>query len=229
MKLRFKIAIIGVVIICIAAMLLIGYNMNKDKYIEENEKEDAQLVTEYTEVEDALENTTEEIEFENEVEHETEPVIEMEPIEEVEPTKEGEVIEETEPTTEVIEETEPIEEKPVFYLSDYERQVVECLVMGESGAEPYDGQVLVAQCILNACLKDGLQPSQVRKQYGYYGWHNNPSESVKDAVSAVFDDGYKITEELILYFYAPKYSSGRWHETQCFVIELGGHRFFSEW
>lgn len=163
---------------------------------------------------------------------ENEPIIEDEQIAEIEPVTETESTEETE--TIIITETEPVTEpvteaEPAFYLTDDERRVVECLVMGESGAEPYDGQILVAQCILNACLKDGLQPSQVKKQYGYYGWHNSPSESVKDAVSAVFDNGYKITDELILYFYAPKYSSGSWHETQKFVIQVGGHKFFAEW
>lgn len=121
------------------------------------------------------------------------------------------------------------ESQPIFYLSDEERLVAECIVMGESEGESYEGQVLVVQCLLNACLKDGLQPSEVREKYMYAGWNEKPSESVKDAVSAVFDNGYKVTEEFILYFYAPKYSKGKWHETQRFVIEVGGHCFFAEW
>lgn len=129
--------------------------------------------------------------------------------------------------------TKPTENKGktnvAFYLSDYERRIVECIVMGESGSEPYNGQVLVAQCILNACLKDGLQPSSVRRKYQYSGWNNNPSQSVKNAVSAVFDKGYKITNERILYFYAPKYCTSKWHESQKFVCEVGGHRFFAQW
>lgn len=130
------------------------------------------------------------------------------------------------------EESEVIaseEFQPVFQLSDEERLVAECIVMGEANGEPYDGQVLVAQCLLNACLKDDLQPSEVRTKYKYSGWNENPSESVKNAVNAVFDDGYKVTDEFILYFYAPKHSKGTWHETQRFVIEVGGHRFFAEW
>ena len=126
---------------------------------------------------------------------------------------------------EVIEE----EKEPLFYLDDYQRQVAEKIVMGESEGEPYDGQILVAQCILNACLKDGLQPSEVRYKYQYSGWNEEPSESVKEAVRAVFDDGYKVVDDFILYFYAPKYASGKWHETQKFIIEVGGHRFFAEW
>ena len=120
------------------------------------------------------------------------------------------------------------EPEPVFVLSDYERRVAECIVMGESGGEPYDGQVLVAQCLLNACLKEDIQPSVARIKYGYAGWNNSPSNSVKSAVSKVFDQGYKITEECILYFYAPVYGITGWHESQKFVIEIGGHRFFAE-
>lgn len=125
------------------------------------------------------------------------------------------------------EEVEEPEPEPAFYLSDKERQIVECIVAGEARGESYEGQVLVAQCLLNACLKDDLQPSEVRKKYKYSGWYENPSESVKNAVSAVFDDGYKVTEEPILYFYAPKLVKSKWHETQRFVIEVGCHRFFA--
>lgn len=132
-----------------------------------------------------------------------------------------------EPTTEIT--TDVNVETPSFLLSNYERWIVECVVMGESGNEPYDGQILVAQCMLNACLKDDIQPSKVRTKYKYSGWKDKPTDSVKNAVSAVFDDGYRLTDEFILYFYAPKYSKGRWHETQRFVIEVGGHRFFAEW
>jgi spore germination cell wall hydrolase CwlJ-like protein len=117
----------------------------------------------------------------------------------------------------------------VFYLSDYERKVVECIVMGESGGESYHSQVLVAQCILNGCKKEGVQPSVLRTKYRYSGWHNNPTNSVKKAVSDVFDNGYKLTNEPILYFYAPALCTSAWHESQRFVIELDGQRFFAPW
>ena len=146
-------------------------------------------------------------------------------------TKETTISETTtkETTTEAITSNPTDGGASYFYLSDYERRVVECVVMGESGGESYEGQVLVAQCILNACIKEGLQPSQVRNTYQYSGWNSYPSESVKRAVSAVFDNGCKITNEKILYFYAPEYCSSPWHESQKFVREVGGHRFFAEW
>lgn len=114
-----------------------------------------------------------------------------------------------------------------FYLSDEEREVVENIVMGESGGEPYEGQLLVAQCIVNAAIKEGLQPSDIRTEYQYSGWNEQPSESVKLAVSAVFDNGEKVVEETVLYFYAPDKVESDWHESLTFVIEVGGHRFFS--
>lgn len=160
--------------------------------------------------------------IEKETEVVTESIIEKVAKEVTEQTKSG-----AEPNKE--NDRLAINDESTFYLNDYERQVAECIVMGESGTESYKGQILVAQCLLNACLKDSLQPSQVRKVYKYSGWNSNPSESVKNAVSEVFDNGYKVTNEYILYFYAPKYCRGKWHETQKFVTEVGGHRFFAEW
>lgn len=103
------------------------------------------------------------------------------------------------------------------------------MVMGEANGESYDGKILVAQCIYNACVKDDLQPSQVREQYQYSGWNENPSKDVQEVVTAVFDYGYQLTDEPILYFYAPKYSSGGFHETQRYVLTEGGHKFFARW
>ena len=119
--------------------------------------------------------------------------------------------------------------KAAFRLSDYERRVVECMVMGESGSESYKGQLLVAYCILNACKKDGLQPSEVRRIYKYSGWHDSPTKSVKKAVSSIFDDGYRPINDTPLYFYAPKYCNSSWHETQRYICTVGGHKFFGRW
>lgn len=120
------------------------------------------------------------------------------------------------------------EPTPYYELTEEERQVVENIVMGEAGAEPYDGQMLVAQCILNACERDNLLPSEVRMEYKYSGWNENPTDSVKLAVKEVFDNGVKAIDEPILYFYAPAICNSSWHESQVFVVEVGGHRFFKE-
>lgn len=127
--------------------------------------------------------------------------------------------------------------KPVaFKLSDYERQVLINIVSGEAGYDGYESQWAVATCLYNACKRDGLQPSQVRKRYQYSGWKTNlKSESPKaynnvvKAVSTVFDDGYRITNEPILWFYAPKYCRGTFHNTQKYVGTWGTQKFYAPW
>lgn len=135
----------------------------------------------------------------------------------------------SEPTVESVVSEEPVEEEPLFQLSEYQRSVVECMVMGEAGGEPYEGQVMVAHCILSACLKEDLQPSEVRINYKYSGWNEHPSESVKEAVTAVFDRGEFIVDDTPLFFYAPKWCNSKWHETQRYICTIGGHKFFGEW
>jgi TolA-binding protein len=115
-----------------------------------------------------------------------------------------------------------------YSLTPQERNLIERVVMAESGGESYKGQMLVAQCILNACEIDGIRPAKVIKKYAYAKARPEPSESVKLAVSAVFDKGETVTDEPIVYFYAPKIVKSEFHESQIFCVEEGGHRFFAE-
>lgn len=114
-----------------------------------------------------------------------------------------------------------------FRLSESERKVAECIVQGEAGGEDFTGKCLVAQCLVNACIESNIQPSEARKQLKYSGYSKNVSDETKLAVSEVFDHGYQVVAEPILYFYAPKLCKGKWHETQQFVIEHGNHKFFA--
>lgn len=128
-----------------------------------------------------------------------------------------------------------------FYpLSDYERWLVESIVAGESGIEPYWGKVGVASCILNACLLEDKRPEEIQTMYGYAGWkpiekfeseclaaygNTNLSDEVREAVNQVFDRGEVLSTEIL--WFCSNYSA--WHESQKFVIEIGGHRFFAPW
>ena len=123
---------------------------------------------------------------------------------------------------------EPSEAPVRFYLSASERDTVERVVMAESGGESFEGQMLVAQCILNAAEKEGVQPSEAVVIYSYTSSRPDPTQSVKDAVAAVFDRGETVVDEPILYFYNPALVTSDFHESQIFVIEEGGHRFFAE-
>jgi spore germination cell wall hydrolase CwlJ-like protein len=119
-------------------------------------------------------------------------------------------------------------DRPRYSLTEAERDLVERVVMAESGGESYKGQMLVAQCILNACEIDGIRPAKVVKKYVYAKARPEPSDSVKRAVSAVFDKGETVTDEPIVYFYAPKIVKSEFHESQRFVLAEGNHKFFAE-
>lgn len=140
-----------------------------------------------------------------------------------------------ESTEEIAPENEPQNPNPTpfFPLSDKNRQIVCYIVAGEAGNEPMEGKMLVAQCLLHAMVKDQISVSEVRKKYLYSGWCEDLESTapkawaeVCEAVSRVFDNGEFVSDKPILFFYAPKYAKGGWHETLNHDQELGGHRFF---
>lgn len=126
--------------------------------------------------------------------------------------------------------TEPASASLVVYyeLTEEERDLVERVVMAEAGAEPYEGQMAVAQCILNASLLEDLRPTQVVNKYQYAEARPAPSDSVKEAVAAVFDEGEKVIDPEAIFFYAPARVASTWHESQTCVATIGGHKFFKE-
>lgn len=124
-------------------------------------------------------------------------------------------------------------DKPFYPITEDDRYVIECIVAGEAKGEPTEGKMAVAQCLLNAMAKDGLSASDVRKKYQYSGWddklqNSNPDcwAEVVEAVSRVFDDGEFVSENPILYFYAPKRVYSRWHESLNHAVTIDGHKFF---
>lgn len=135
----------------------------------------------------------------------------------------------TAPTTTTTTTTEPAPEgEPYYALTDWERDLVERVVMAEAGGEEFDGQIAVAQCILNASELRHLRPSEAVKVLKYTKARPEPTEQVKQAVAAVFDDGYKLFDRDVIYFYAPALVTSTWHESQDYVTTIGCHRFFKE-
>jgi len=121
-----------------------------------------------------------------------------------------------------------LEDSVRYKLTAEERELIESVVTAEAVGEPFAGQVAVAQCILNACEKDSIRPLEALAKYKYAKSRPDPEGTVPEAVAAVFDDGWYVTTEPILYFYAPDRVASGWHESQNFVIEINGHRFFTE-
>lgn len=144
----------------------------------------------------------------------------------------------TEEVIQEVNEVEEVEEEKVlehiettFSLSDEERYIVEQVVMQECGHEPYEGIVAVAQCIYNTAIYKEMSPADVVSVPGQYASPSKEAanEDVKKAVSQVFDSEEFCVEEPIMFFYAPKYSAGTWHESSPnleYVCTIGGHKFF---
>lgn len=154
------------------------------------------------------------------------PKAESEPI----TTTSVRVTETTTPAALVTETTTTTTEAPAAYypMTDEERMVVEQVVMAEAGGESYEGQMAVAQCILNACFKRDMRPIEAIENGGYTSYRPDPSESVKEAVEAVFGCGEKVVTDETIYFYAPALCTSEWHESQVYTCTIGGHRFFEE-
>lgn len=155
-----------------------------------------------------------------------------------EPETEPEV-EETEP---VVEETEAVEEETeaeeISYtsaghieLSDYDRTLLEGLVMGEAGGYGYEGSALVAQAIHDSMIESGTTSVEaIASEYQYdASMCNEPTSAVKEAVSFIFDCDGRAVDHRILYFYASDIVSSDWHESQNFVTSCGSIRFFDKW
>lgn len=132
----------------------------------------------------------------------------------------------------VPEETAPAEKEttaeiePVHFLSPVEFETACHIVEGEASDQDYTGKALVAECLLNACDLDGIEPTEARVRYKYAGWSETVTEDTIKAVIDVFTHGILPTDRHILYFYDPRYCESTWHETQIFVTEYGCHRFF---
>lgn len=121
---------------------------------------------------------------------------------------------------------------PFFEISNQDRATIQYIVAGEAGYESMEGKMAVCQTLLNAMKKEGCNAKQVRKIYQYSGWKTNlNTESpenwaeVKEAVNRIFDEGEFVSENPILFFYAPKYSSGKFHRTLPHDQMIGGHSF----
>lgn len=156
---------------------------------------------------------------------------------------------------EQVEKTSTYRYAYLIHLTDSERHVVESIVAGESGNQPFDGKKLVAQAVYNGMLRDNMSPSQVRKQYSYDGYkdidefekeclkaygNTNAADECRQAVKEIFNDCSMPTDDFVLFFYAPAHSKGTWHENAktlkpiTYVKEdgsatnyIGGHKFFA--
>lgn len=131
------------------------------------------------------------------------------------------------PTTDSVAEDRPTYENTCAYDYEYVLRVV----AAECRGEPYEGQMAVAQCILNTAWARSMTPEEVVKEKNQYAKpvsNLEHIELVREACDAVFFRGETVTDEPIRFFYATRngfVSEG--HERRYeFVMQIGDHKFF---
>ena len=115
----------------------------------------------------------------------------------------------------------------------YDFDYVVGVVAAESRGEPYEGQVAVAQCILETSEKRMMTPEEVVKMKNRYAIPCETQEEkdlVMDACIDVFIHGEKAFDEPIEYFYSTRGGFvSDWHENKLeYVATIGNHKFFKE-
>ena len=119
----------------------------------------------------------------------------------------------------------------VVYLSDDDRDITERILMGEAGSQGFEGMALVAQCIRDTYVNGSY--SSIRElliDNGYYGSTSiTPSQTAKDVVTYIFDQGGSAVQHEIRVFYASNLCSSPWHESQEYVCSYGYVRYFDFW
>ncbi len=114
-----------------------------------------------------------------------------------------------------------------YELTDDERSLVECAVMCEAGGEGEKGQMMVAQCILDASVWNESSVSETIDEYQIVARSNTEvTDEVKNSVKRVFDNGERVTEEKADLWYNPAITPSEFHESQEYIITVGSHRFF---
>ena len=149
---------------------------------------------------------------------------------------------------ETVAPTEPVTEPPEYFmveisnpdaaydpqpihLNDYEYDLAARIVMREFGNGGYKACCLQAQALRDAVLYTGTSVESVYHsyQYDYYSLDYEPNQDCYNAIDFIFEQGGLAVQHRILFMYCPEYATSSWHESQNFVVEYGGVRFFDAW
>lgn len=115
-------------------------------------------------------------------------------------------------------------------LSDKDRDLLERLCYGEFGDGGFTGAALVAQAVRDAMNTYGISSvKQVIKQFSYDGRTDHAAgQTIKDAVTYVFDMDKAAVQHRIIYMYDTAYVDSEFHETQNYVCTFKTTRFFDK-
>ena len=114
-----------------------------------------------------------------------------------------------------------------IYLTEDDRYLIAKTIMREFGDGGY-----MACCLQAQAFRDAMVLSKASAEYTYHYFQydayplvKEPSSECYEAVDYIFDGNMAVPHR-VLYMYAPEYVYSGWHESQTFVVEYNGIRFF---
>ena len=118
--------------------------------------------------------------------------------------------------------------EPTSAVMGYDYDYVCRVVMTETGGEYNEDLTLaVCQAIVNAAIENDWTPEEVCINYKYTKPHEYINDFIQGICDRVFIQGevYEKSGNAQV-FYNPNYCHSSYHESQSFVCEIGGVRFF---
>ena len=114
-----------------------------------------------------------------------------------------------------------------YFVNDSERELIERVVMSEAQGEPFEGMIAVAQTIKDRSDLWGMTPVEVVTKPKQYAdpYQGEVGTEVSDAVSLVFEQGYRAIDEPVTHFHA-YYVNPYWAEEKTRRGMIGNHRFY---
>lgn len=130
-----------------------------------------------------------------------------------------------------IDNPDPIYECGQVTLSDYDRDLLERLCMGEFGSGGFIGAALIAQAVKNAICFDGYTSVQAVIDDCHYTGRTDVGKNADcvNAVKYIFDENHDAVQHRIMYMYNPLLVQSSFHESQNYILTYQDVRFFDRW
>ena len=116
----------------------------------------------------------------------------------------------------------------VIHLQDDDRVLAAKIIMNEFGDGGFEACCLQAQALRDAMIYSRSSLEQIYHffQYDKYPLLKIPNKDCYNAIDYIFESGELAVPHRVLVMYNPQHARSDWHESQNFVIEYQGVRYF---
>ena len=115
-----------------------------------------------------------------------------------------------------------------IHLNNDDRALAAKIIMNEFGDGGFEACCLQAQALRDAMIYSRSSLEQIYHffQYDKYPLLKIPNQDCYNAIDYVFESGGLAVPHRVLVMYNPQHAKSDWHESQEFVIEYQGVRYF---